>query len=110
VGAGDAPLGRFVDDLLRRAPLAAVLGLRAALWLVLLAPLAQGRLRTFLGLEPRSRLALLQRLCRSDRYLVREAALLFKVVGCLGLCGLPALQRQLGIQPVDAQPPPWAQS
>jgi hypothetical protein len=108
LGAAQAPLGPFVDDLLRRAPLAAVLGLRAALWLVMLAPLVAGRRCTFLGLDPAARLALLERLCRSDRYLVREAALLFKVIGCLGLCGLPPVQERVGIHPVDARPPPWA--
>src|SRR5690242_15791783 len=62
LGAPQAPLGRFVDDFLARAPLTAVLGLRGALWLVILAPLvALGRPRTFLGLPPPERIALLDR-------------------------------------------------
>jgi hypothetical protein len=109
-GAAVAPMGRFVDDFARRATLAAVLGLRLSLWLLMLAPLARGRLSTFLGLSPDERLALLERLGRSDRYLVREAAVLFKVVGCLGLCGLPPLQRRIGIFPVDETAPPWTRS
>jgi hypothetical protein len=106
-GAAAAPMGRFVDDFVGRAPLPAVLGLRLALWLLMLAPLAGGRFRTFLGLSPDERLALLDRLRRSDRYLVREAAVLFKVVGCLGFCGLAQVQRRIGIFPVDEAPPPW---
>ena len=39
LGARDVPMGRFVDDLLANAPLLTVLGLRAALWMVMLAPL-----------------------------------------------------------------------
>jgi hypothetical protein len=108
-GAGQVPMGRFVDDFAARAPLAAVLGLRASLWLLMLAPLVLlRRPRSFLGLPPEDRLALLERLGRSDRYLVREAALLFKIVGCLGLCGLAPVQRRVGIHPVDETPPSWA--
>jgi hypothetical protein len=109
-GAAAAPMGRFVDDFAGRAPLAAVLGLRLSLWLLMLAPLARGRWRTFLGLPTDERLVLLDRLRRSDRYLVREAALLFKVVGCLGFCGLAPVQQRIGISPVDESLPPWARS
>jgi hypothetical protein len=109
VGAAQAPLGRFLDDFLARAPLTAVLGLRASLWLLMLAPLfVLGRARTFLGLSSPERVALLDRLRRSELYLVRESALLFKIVGCLGLCGLAPLQQRLGIFPVDPTLPPWA--
>src|SRR5690348_2384083 len=72
-GAARAPMGRFVDDLARRAPSMALLGLRLSLWLLMLAPLARGHFRTFLGLSPDERLLLLDRLRRSDRYLVRES-------------------------------------
>jgi hypothetical protein len=109
LGAAQAPLGRFADDLLARAPLAAVLGLRGALWLVMLAPpFVLGRPRTFLGLAPADRIALLDRLRKSDRYLVRESAALFKIVGCLGFCGLTPVQQRLGIHPTDRTLPPWA--
>src|SRR4051794_33178551 len=39
LGVADVPMGRFVDDLLTHAPLLSVIGLRAALWMVMLAPL-----------------------------------------------------------------------
>lgn len=108
LGAADVPMGRFVDDFVASAPLQAVLGLRASLWLVMLSPpFVLGRWRTFLGLAPPERLILLDRLRRSDHYLVRESAVLFKIVGCLGFCGLPSLQQRIGIQPVDGTPPSW---
>jgi hypothetical protein len=109
IGAADVPLGRFVDDLLDAAPLKFVFGLRACLWLVLLAPpFALRRWATFLGLAPAERYALFDRLRESPLYVVREAPVVFKTVGCLGYCGLPHVQRRLGISPTDASPPPWA--
>jgi hypothetical protein len=108
LGAADAPLGRFLDDFLARAPLTAVLGLRASLWLLMLSPLfVLRRPRTLLALSPPDRLAVLDRLRRSDVYLVRESALLFKIVGCLGFCGLHPVQQRLGIFPTDSTLPPW---
>lgn len=108
-GAGQAPMGRFVDDLLERAPLEFVLGLRACLWMVMLSPLFMlGRLKTFLGVGLSVQLVLLERFRTSNVYLVRETPLLFKTVGCLGFCGLPAVQQRLGIHPTDDEPPDWA--
>ena len=108
-GAAQAPMGRFVDDLLEHAPLQFVLGLRACLWMLMLAPLFMlRRFRTFLGVEPSTQLALLERFRISSIYLVRETPLLFKTVGCLGFCGLPSVQRQLGIRPTDKTAPGWA--
>jgi hypothetical protein len=108
LGARDVPAGRFVDDLLASAPLLSVLGLRAALWLVMAAPLFGRRPGTFAGLGAGGRVALLDRLRRSDRYLVRQAVTLLKVVACLAVCGLGPVQRRLGVHPTDATPPPWA--
>ena len=108
LGARDVPAGRFVDDLLASAPLLSVLGLRAALWLVMAAPLFGRRPRSFRGLGPEGRAALLDRLRRSDRYLVRQGVTLLKVLACLAVCGLGPVQRRLGIHPTDATPPPWA--
>lgn len=110
-GAPQAPMGRFVDDLVEHAPLQFVMGLRACLWMVILSPLfLLGRFRTFLGVERATQLALLERLMESDVYLVRETPLLFKTVGCLGFCGLPPVQQKLGIHPTDATPPDWARA
>lgn len=103
------PMGRFIDDFAAHAPLLALAGLRAGLWMVMLAPLlVLGRWRLFPGLTVVERVLLLDRLRRSKHYLVREAALLLKTVACLGFCGLAAVQQPLGIYPTDETPPAWA--
>jgi hypothetical protein len=109
MGAAQAPMGAFVDHLLERAPLEFVLGLRACLWMTLLAPLfVLGRPRSFFALSPGEQRAVIDRMRTSSLYLVRETPLLFKTVGCLAFCGLPAVQRKLGIYPTDAVAPDWA--
>jgi hypothetical protein len=109
VGAAGVPMDRFLDDLLARAPVHFILGLRACLWVVMLAPLfVLGRFRTFLGLSVPERLALLERLGESPTYVIREMPVLFKTVACLGFCGVPEVQARIGIHPVDATPPAWA--
>jgi hypothetical protein len=108
-GAVDVPMGRFIDDFVVHAPLVTLIGLRAALWLVMLAPLVVlGRARSFLGLGATEQVDVLDRLRRSDRYFVRESALLLKLVACLGFCGLAAVQEPIGIAPLDDLPPDWA--
>jgi len=108
LGARDLPLARFADDLLLRAPALAVIGLRASLWVVTLAPLARGRMRLFGSLAPDAQLELLEALGRSRIHLLREVPVLLKTLACLGYCGLPEVQRQVGIEPVSSVPPRWA--
>jgi hypothetical protein len=109
LGASDAPMACYVDDLLRHAPAHFGWGLRACTWLVWLCPLlVLGRARTFLGLSRTDRARLLDRLAESPVYLIRELPLLFKTVACLGFCGLPAVQRGLGIPLVHDVTPDWA--
>jgi hypothetical protein len=108
-GARDAPMDRFIDDLLTHAPMHFCLGLRACLWILTLSPIfVLGKLGTFESLDGGERLALLRRFSSSPNYVIREMPLLFKTVACLGFCGLPDIQSRLGIQPVDATPPEWA--
>jgi hypothetical protein len=108
LGARDVPLARFVADLLARAPVSAVLALRASLWVATLAPLVRGRLRTFGALPPAEQVETLRALERSRLHLLREVPVLLKTLACLGFCGLPEVQRQAGIEPVAAAPPRWA--
>lgn len=108
-GAGDVPIRRFVDDLLAHAPLEFVFGLRACLWFVVLCPpFVLRRAKTYFGLEREERLAVHARLKQSDRYVVREMPLLFKMIGSLGYCGLPEVQAEIGIEPRDQEPAEWA--
>lgn len=108
-GARDVPMDRFLRDLFNRAPFQFCIGLRLCLWVTLFSPLVLiGRLSTFVGLSTEDRVRVLAAMGRSPRYLVREMPLLFKTVACLGLCGLPDVQRAVGITVVDATPPDWA--
>jgi hypothetical protein len=107
LGARDVPLDRFVDDLLLRAPPLALLGVRASLWVITLAPLARGRLRLFSGLAPYEQVALLEALARSRIHVLREVPVLLKTLACLGYCGVPEVQRRVGIAPVASTPPRW---
>jgi hypothetical protein len=106
LGARDFPLARFADDLLRRAPLLAALGVRASLWVLWLSPLARGR-AGFGALSPEEQVAWLRTLEGSRIHLLREVPVLLKTLACLGYCGVPEVQRQVGIDPVASAPPRW---
>lgn len=109
VGALGLPMDRFLDDLIANAPVHFLLGLRACAWVVMFAPpFVLGRFATFNGLSPTERLELLERLGRSNTYVIREMPLLFKTVACLGFCGVPEVQSRIGIHPVDGTAPAWA--
>jgi hypothetical protein len=111
LGAPELGVERYIDHLMRSAPRGFALGLRVCTWLLQLAPLlVYRRLVGFAGLDAPARSELLERLTRSDAYLIRELPMLFKTAACLGLCGLPALQRRIGIHPVDASDPEWARA
>src|SRR5207247_7756003 len=109
LGAADVPMGRFVDDLLASSPLDFAAGLRVCLWMTILAPLVVlKRFRTFFGLSPDDKMAVIEGMRRSNVYLVREAPILLKTIACLGFCGLPQVQGELGIHPIDTVLPSWA--
>jgi hypothetical protein len=108
-GARDQPLDRFVDDLLASSPRRFLLGLRVSLWMVALAPLVVlRRPRTFAGLGPDERLAVLERIRVHRVYLIRETINLLKMVACLGWGAMPAVRAQIGLERADAAPPAWA--
>jgi hypothetical protein len=108
-GAADAPLGAFLDDLLDSAPLKFVAGVRACVWMVVLSPpILLRRFTTFFSLNDADRLLLVEQLKHSPIYVVREMPLMFKMIGCLGFCGLPQVQNKLGIFPTDGSAPAWA--
>ncbi len=109
IGAADVPMMRFVDDLWRVSSWRLRAAVRLALWVVALSPMvALGRARTFARLGPGERLACLRRLASSRVYLVRELPIVLKGIACLGYCGLPEVQKTIGIHGVDAEPPAWA--
>jgi hypothetical protein len=109
LGARDVPLDRFLDELWAFAPRRVLLGLRATLWVLVLCPVfVLGRFALFVSLAPQEQLAVIERLRSSDSYLVRELPLLFKMVGCLGFCGMPEVQSALGAPPKSSERPSWA--
>jgi hypothetical protein len=109
IGARDVPLAGYVDELVRFAPLDVVVGVRLCLWFLLLCPLfVIGRWSTFFGLEQDERIEVLDTLKKSPSYVVREIPLLFKMLGCLGFCGVPEVQAHIGVTPRDSSPPDWA--
>lgn len=111
LGAGALGAERYIDHLMRSAPRDFAFGLRICTWLLQLAPLlVHRRLVGFAGLDEAARSELLERMTRSDVYLIRELPMLFKTAACLGLCGLPDLQRRIGIHPLDARDPEWARA
>lgn len=75
-------LHSVADTMLGRGPFALGLGLRLALWAIVVLPLAVSG-RTFLGLRPEARLAFLRRLRESPVYLLRELPVVLKSVVAL---------------------------
>jgi len=97
-GASDVPMAGFIDDLIAHAPAKFLIGLRACVWAVTLAPLLVFlRPRLFHQLTARRQLELLDHMRQSDVYLIREMPLLFKTIGCLGYGGVPEVRDRLGI-------------
>jgi len=84
VGVCDLELGEYLRDLFATIPLMAALGLRAAIWLVALAPpFVLGRIVTVIGLRPEERQQLIVRLVSSSSYGVRQLVLALKAIGGL---------------------------
>ncbi|HVR63818.1 MAG TPA: hypothetical protein VMU50_18080 [Polyangia bacterium] len=104
--AGIGLLGGVVDDVdlgeafsreCLQPPWYAALLLRASLWLTWFSPpLALRRLRTFGGLDPAAREALLERLLDSRPYVVRATALFLKLAACMLLFGHDRVLRRIG--------------
>ncbi len=108
LGASDVPLSLFADDLLEKAPGETRLGVRLATWVVSLWPILwRLKLRTFASLSAEDRLACLESLERSRIYTLREVVNLLKIMGCMGYCGSPEVQRGLGMNTPDTTPAPW---
>ena len=108
LGGQDVPLQRFLADFLRHAPLKIVVGLRATLLMIFLAPLfMSGMRRTFMALGVERREAAILRMRHSDVYVIRELPVLLKTIGCMAVLGVPEVQRSLGMAQVDTCSPDW---
>jgi hypothetical protein len=99
-------LGGVVDDVdlgdaFRREclepPWYAALLLRASLWLTWFAPpFVLRRLRSFGGLDPAAREAVLEKLLDSRIYVVRATATFLKLAACMQLLGQERVMRRIG--------------
>ncbi|HEX3346060.1 MAG TPA: hypothetical protein VHS09_15860 [Polyangiaceae bacterium] len=87
---------RFLRQLMRSVPFQAAFGLRAAVWLVALAPLfVLGRLTTIVGLTTPDRERLVETLVASRSYVVRSLVLILKTMGALLYAGNDAVRARM---------------
>lgn len=109
IGARDIPLDRFARDFFAVTPALQSLGLRLALWALVLVftPLVLRRPRTFAGATPDERRRVLDRLAQSRIYSLRELPALLKLIASMGFFGHPEVQRRLGLRHLDTEPAPW---
>lgn len=93
------------QQMLRGSTPLATLGIRAALWMVALAPLWMwGRVRTVMGLSGRERTRLLAQLASHRSFAVRELTMLLKLTAAMALLGVPSVRQRSGydnVQPTE---------
>jgi hypothetical protein len=93
------------QQMLRASTPIAAFGLRAALWLVALAPVwLWGRFRTVLDLDGPGRTRLLAQLVVHRSFAVRELTMLLKLGAALALLGTPSVRARSGydnVQPTE---------
>jgi len=86
----------FLRQLMRSVPFQAAFGLRAAVWLVALAPLfVLGRFATIVGLTVADRERVLASLVVSKSYVVRSLVLILKTMGALLYAGDGAVRARM---------------
>jgi hypothetical protein len=90
-------LGKRYADECAVSPWHAAIVFRASLWLTWLAPVWMlARPRTFGGLDADAQVALLEKLLKHRRYLVRMASMMLKIAICSLLLGDESTLAQLG--------------
>ncbi len=95
----------FLVDLTRSMPFKARLGLRAAVWLVALAPLfVLRRLSTIAGVSPAEGERVVAVLCASRSYGVRSLVMMLKTFGALLYAGNDAIRARLRPAPKTTVP------
>ncbi len=93
----------FLGEALRRIPLRAALGLRAAIWIVAFAPLPTlGRFRTIARLGQADRERVLARLAASNSYAVRSLVMMLKTFGALLYAADDGVRARIEIPAVTA--------
>ena len=88
LGIAQMDVDGFLDNTLREVPFEAALGLRAAFWVIALAPLfAIGKFATIASLSPADRLRVVRAISSSHVYLIRSMVTMVKAVSSLFYCG-----------------------
>ncbi|HEY3817331.1 MAG TPA: hypothetical protein VGL81_09185 [Polyangiaceae bacterium] len=91
---------RFLRQLMRSVPFQAAFGVRAAVWLVALAPLfVLGRFATIAGLAMADRERVVATLVVSKSYVVRSLVLILKTMGALLYAGDGAVRARMLLPP-----------
>ena len=95
--AGTRDIGKEVARHAEESPWEVALVLRLAIVLVWLSPLfVLGRARTFGGLDAAARVACLESLLGSNRYLVRQLMLILKMSICMAVLGCADVLERIG--------------
>ena len=94
-GADSVDAGESLDQVCRTVPKRVALGLRVALLLLVLAPLAFFKFRTLPGLDPAARESIVLALLSSRFYFVRQLALLLKAFGALMFVAAPGVREKI---------------
>jgi hypothetical protein len=94
-GAEAIDAGESLDEVVRTVPTRVGLGLRAALLLLVLAPLAFFKFRTLSGLDSEAREHVVLALLGSRIYVVRQLTLLLKAFGALMFIAAPTVRDKI---------------
>ena len=98
-GIGGMDVHGFLADVMRSLPFKAAIGLRAAVWLVALAPIVVlRRLATIRSLPPVDRERVVASLSASRTYVVRSLTMVLKAIGALLYAGDEAVRARLHFQ------------
>jgi hypothetical protein len=93
-------VARFLRQLMRSVPFQAAFGVRAAVWLVALAPLfVLGRFATIVGLTTADRERVVSKLVVSRSYVVRSLVLILKTMGALLYAGDGTVRARMFVPP-----------
>jgi hypothetical protein len=94
-GADSVDTGAALEDVCQTVPSRVALGLRVALLMIILAPLALWKFRTLPGLDAATRERVVLTLLSSKLYFVRQLTLLLKAFGALMFVSAPGVRAKI---------------
>jgi hypothetical protein len=102
-GIASMDIEGYLTDTLKRIPLEPVLGIRAAIWIVALAPIfVLRRARTLAGLASSDRELVMVALATNRVYAVRQLVLALKALAALLYAGSPTVRARLMAPTISA--------